>query len=165
MIKLKKAKLSDIPAMQELVEEEVKNGVILKRSDDEVATNIRSYILAFKDNKLVGYGALHIHSPTLAEIRSLIVSKDARGLGVGKKIVEFCKNEAKELGVKEILVLTYIADFFKKLGFFEIDKEKIPNHKIWLDCVKCIHFPVCNEIALIYEVKDWKKRVYIKLFL
>ena len=152
MIKLRKAKLSDIPAMQSLVEQEVKEGVILKRSDDEVATNIRSYILAFKDSELLGYGALHIHSPTLSEIRSLIVAPNARGLGVGKKIVEYCKEEAKELGLKEILVLTYIAEFFKKLDFVEIDKEKIPEHKIWLDCVKCIHFPVCNEISLIHKI-------------
>ncbi len=153
LITLRKAKLSDIKAMQSLVVEEVQSGVILPRSDDEVATNIRSYVLVFKDNELIAYGALHIHSPTLAEIRSLIVSKKARGLGIGKKIVEFCKQEAKELEVKEILVLTYVADFFKKLGFYEIDKEQIPNHKIWLDCVKCKHFPVCNEIALIHKVE------------
>ena len=152
MIELRKAKLSDIKQMQSLVEDEVKKGVILKRSDDEIATNIRSYILAFHDNLLVGYAALHIHSSDLAEIRSLIVDERARGLGIGKKIVEYCKMEAKELGIKEILVLTYIADFFEKLGFKQIDKEQIPDHKIWLDCVKCIHFPVCNEISLVYKV-------------
>jgi len=152
LVKLKKAKLSDIDKMQALVEQEIKSGVILKRDNDEVATNIRSYILAFHDNLLVGYAALHIHSSELAEIRSLIVDNRARGLGIGKKIVEYCKAEAKDLGVKEVLVLTYIADFFKKLGFIEIDKENIPDHKIWLDCVKCIHFPICNEISLIYKV-------------
>jgi len=152
LIELRKAKLNDIPLMQELVKQEVADGVILKRSDDEVATNIRSYVLVFKDNNLIGYAALHIHSPELSEIRSLIVSSEARGLGVGKKIVEFCKVEAKKLGLKEILVLTYIADFFRKLGFEEIEKEKIPEHKIWLDCVKCVHFPVCNEISLIYKL-------------
>ena len=152
MISLRKAKLSDIPAMQAMVIKEVQDGVILKRENDEVATNIRSYILAFKDEELVGYGALHIHSTTLSEIRSLIVKEGVRGLGVGKKIVQYCMQEAKELEVKEILVLTYIAEFFKKLGFKEIEKESIPEHKIWLDCVKCIHFPVCNEISLIYKI-------------
>jgi len=152
LIKLRKATLLDIPAMQKLVAKEVADGIILKREDDEVATNIRSYVLAFLDEELVGYAALHIHSQELAEIRSLIVSPKVRGLGIGSKIVEFCKKEAKELGVKEILVLTYIADFFKKLGFKEIEKEKIPNHKIWQDCIKCLHFPNCNEISLIYKV-------------
>ncbi len=152
MIKLRKATLQDIPAMQALVEQEVKEGTILPRSDDEVATNIRSYILAFENDKLIGYGALHIHSPTLAEIRSLIVSPHARGKGVGKAIVQEAIKEAKKLKVQEILVLTYVDTFFKKFGFKEIEKEKIPNHKIWQDCIKCIHFPVCNEISLIKKV-------------
>lgn len=138
--------------MQKLVANEVKNGVILPRSDDEIATNIRSYILAYLDEELVGYAALHIHSASLAEIRSLIVDEKARGLGVGKEIIQYCKAEAKSLGIKEILVLTYIADFFKKLDFVEIDKEKIPDHKIWADCIKCIHFPICHEISLLYRV-------------
>jgi len=30
------------------------------------------------------------------------------------------------------VVLTYIADFFKRLGFKEINKEDIPEHKIWM---------------------------------
>ena len=152
MIEVKKPTLSDIPAMQELVKNEIKEGVILFRSVDEVATNIRSYILAVEDGKLLGYGALHIHSPRLAEIRSLIVAKEARGRGVGKKLVSYFLKEAESLGVKEVLVLTYLPDFFRKLGFEEIAKENIPEHKIWADCIKCIHFPVCNEVSLIYRI-------------
>ena len=153
MIELVKAKLSDIPAMQALVEEKVKDGTILNRSEDEVATNIRSYVLAKDGEKLVGYTALHIHSPRLAEIRSLIVDEAYRGQSIGKRMVAFTLDEAKALGVGEdVLVLTYLPAFFEKMGFKEIDKEVIPEHKIWADCIKCIHFPVCNEVALVYKV-------------
>ncbi|MCB4759498.1 MAG: N-acetyltransferase [Sulfurovum sp.] len=153
MIKLVKAKLTDIPAMQALVDEKVKDGTILERSEDEMATNIRSYVLAKQGEKLVGYTALHIHSSRLAEIRSLIVNKAYRGKYIGKQMVEFSLKEAKALGVKEdVLVLTYLPDFFEKIGFYEINKETIPEHKIWADCIKCIHFPSCNEVALVYKV-------------
>jgi amino-acid N-acetyltransferase len=153
VIELVKAKLSDIPAMQALVADKVKDGTILHRSEDEVATNIRSYVLAKEGEKLVGYTALHIHSPRLAEIRSLIVDEAYRGRHIGKRMVEFTLEEAKALGVGEdVLVLTYLPEFFAKLGFKEIDKEVIPEHKIWADCIKCIHFPVCNEVALVYKV-------------
>ena len=47
MIRLKKARLCDISHMQELVKEEVQNGVILPLESDEIASNIRSYVLAF----------------------------------------------------------------------------------------------------------------------
>ncbi|HIP18545.1 MAG TPA: N-acetyltransferase [Sulfurovum sp.] len=157
MIELVKAKLSDIPAMQALVLSEVKEGVILNRSEDEVATNIRSYVLAKEDSLLIGYTALHVHSQRLAEIRSLIVDEKYRGQQVGKRMVEFTLKEAKELGVEEdVLVLTYLPLFFHKLGFKEIDKEVIPEHKIWADCIKCIHFPVCNETALVYKLRQGK---------
>lgn len=154
MVELVKANLSDIPAMQEMVSKEVKEGVILERSSDEVATNIRSYVLAKIENKLVGYCALHIHSSRLAEIRSLIVLEGYRGENIGKRLVEFTINEAKSLRVKqEVLVLTYLPQFFIKMDFREISKETIPEHKIWADCIKCLHFPVCNEISLVYRLE------------
>ena len=153
MIKLVKAKLSDINEMQELVTKEVQDGVILKRTSDEVATNIRSYVLAKDNDKIVGYTALHIHSYRIAEIRSLIVLTSHRGQNIGKKLVEFAINEARELNIaQEILVLTYLPKFFEKMDFIEIDKESIPEHKIWTDCIKCVHFPICNEVSLIYKI-------------
>ena len=153
MIELVKATLCDIPQMQELVTNEVKDGIILNRTEDEVATNIRSYVLAKDEGKLVGYTALHIHSKRVAEIRSLIVHEKYRGQNVGKRMVEFTLNEAKHLGVEEdVLVLTYLPQFFQKLHFHEINKESIPEHKIWADCIKCIHFPICNEVALVYKL-------------
>jgi len=153
VITLTKAKVTDIPTMREMVVSEIKEGIILDRSEDEIATNIRSYVLAKEGDRLLGYAALHIHSPRLAEIRSLIVDKEFRGQKIGQKLVEFALQEAKELGVAEdVLVLTYTPGFFEKLGFTEINKEVIPEHKIWADCIKCIHFPVCNEVAMVYKV-------------
>ena len=155
MVRLVKAKLSDIDDMQKLVAKEIEEGLILERSRDEVATNIRSYVLAKDRDIVVGYTALHIHSTRLAEIRSLIVSSEYRGQNIGKRLVEFTLNEAKEIGVEEeVLILTYLTDFFKKLNFIEIPKEIIPEHKIWADCIKCIHFPICNEVSLIYKIGD-----------
>ena len=153
MVELVKAKLNDIPAMQKLVEDDVKNGIILQRSEDEVSTNIRSYVLAKDKERVIGYAALHIHSMRLAEIRSLIVSSEYRGQNIGKNIVLFTLDEAKKIGVEEdVLVLTYLPKFFTKLGFIKIPKDTIPEHKIWADCIKCIHFPVCNETSLVYKL-------------
>jgi amino-acid N-acetyltransferase len=148
-ITYEKAKLSDIPAMQTLVLPEVKSGVILFRSDDEVANNIRSYVLAKEADKVLGFAALHIHAPDLAEVRSLIVDSDYRGKNIGKDLVLYTIKEAKELGIQQLFTLTYQKAFFEKLSFREIPKESLPEHKIWADCVKCKHFPICDEIALI----------------
>ncbi|MBN2964740.1 N-acetyltransferase [Sulfurospirillum sp. T05] len=152
MITYKKATLQDIAAMQALVKPEVDKGIILHRSSDEMATNIRSYMLAFEDEVLAGFGALHFHAPTLAEVRSLIVSDTLRGKGVGSHIVKALLAEAKTYGVKQVFTLTYQKAFFERLDFREIPKEDLPAHKIWADCIKCKYFPVCEEIALIYSL-------------
>jgi len=148
MIKYIHATLNDIKDMQLLVSPEVQSGVILARSDDEIATNIRSYILAKSDKKLLGFGAMHFYTDKLGEIRSLIVSPDARGHGIGKNIVYELIKSAKELKAKQIFTLTYKKEFFEGLGFREIPKENLPAHKIWADCIKCKFFPICDEIAL-----------------
>jgi len=152
MIIFKNASLYDIKSMQELVKPEVERGVILARSDDEISTNIRSYILAKKDDKLLGFGAMHFHTSALGEVRSLIVATEARGKGVGKNIVKKLILNAKEYGTKKIFTLTYKRTFFESLGFKEIPKEDLPAHKIWADCIKCKFFPICDEIALIQTI-------------
>jgi len=143
------AKLNDIKEMQVLVEEEVKKGVILFRSSDEMATNIRSYILAKKEDTIVGFGALHFHAYNLGELRSLIVSDQCRGEGIGKGLVTKIVQEGENLNVEKIFTLTYKKEFFETVGFVEIPKESLPEHKIWADCIKCKHFPTCDEVALI----------------
>lgn len=145
----RKATLLDIPNMQKLVKKEVEQGIILPRSDDEIATNIRSYTLAILEDEIVGFCALHIHTPYLAEIRSLIVKEELRGAKIGENMVTESLKEAYVLGLEKILSLTYKKSFFERLGFIEIPKESIPEHKIWADCIKCKHFPVCNEVSLI----------------
>ena len=106
------------------------------------------HIIVKVNNKLVGFVALHIHTITLAEIRSLVVQSEYRNYGLGKKLIKYAIEEAKQLNIKEILVLTYQDKLFKKFNFQVIDKELIPNPEIWADCIKCIHFPKCDEIAL-----------------
>lgn len=155
MIKISKAELLDIEEMQFLVKEYVQDGIIIRRSDDELATNISSYILArnIKNNKIVAYCALHIHSIKLTEIRSLIVLENYRKKNIGYRIVSYAIEEAKKLKtIKNILVLTYLPMFFTKLNFTKIEKNEIPNQKIWLDCLRCKAYNDCNEEALFYKI-------------
>jgi len=152
MYHYKKPTIKEIPAMQNLVLAEVENGNILVRSEDEMATTIRSYIVVYDNEQLIGFVALHIHSPILCEIRSLVVSQQYRGKGVGSQLIRLAIDEAKEYDLKQILVLTYQQQLFEKFDFAVIDKSSIPDNKIWADCIKCKHFPICDEIALMLNV-------------
>ncbi|TLD97249.1 N-acetyltransferase [Helicobacter jaachi] len=149
-----KPTLADIEQMRAIVSIEVKNGVILERSEDEMANAIRSYHLArYKQSgEIAGFCALYVYSKDLAEVRSLVVKKEFRGFGLGSKLVQSACEEGRHLGLKEILVLTYEANLFQRLGFVIIEKSLLPNQKIWADCIKCKHFPICDEVALINKL-------------
>jgi amino-acid N-acetyltransferase len=151
-MKIVKPTLNNILDIQSVLKPYVDEGIILNRDEDEIASNIRSYVVAYDGEKPIGVGALHIYSPFLGEIRSLAVLSEYQGKGIGKKIVNTLLDEAKGLNLKEVLVLTYKKDFFEKLGFIEIPKESIPDKKIWADCIKCKFFPNCNETALIIHL-------------
>ena len=144
-----KPTLKEISHIQEVLKPFVDEGIILKRDDDEIATNIRSYVLVYEKNIPIGVGALHIYSKFLGEIRSLAIKEEFQNRGIGRIMVSELLKEAKKICLKEVLVLTYKKDFFEKLGFIEIDKDAVPDKKIWADCIKCKFFPTCNEIALI----------------
>ena len=88
MITFKKPTILDIDSMQKVVKPYIESGIILNRSEDDVANTIRSYTLALKDDKIIGFGALHIYSKTLAEIRSLVVKDGFQKKGIGKQILQ-----------------------------------------------------------------------------
>ncbi|PAF47704.1 GNAT family N-acetyltransferase [Helicobacter sp. 12S02232-10] len=135
-----------------MVAEEVQKGLILPRSPEEMATSIRSYFIAKQSENIVGFCALHIYSPTLGEVRSLVVNERYRRQGIARKLVDSVLSEGGTLGLKEFLVLTYCDGLFRKLGFEVIEKSLLPDHKIWADCIKCKRFPICEEIALLKKL-------------
>ena len=79
------------------------------------------------------------------------MEEKARRKGVGAQLAKACLEESKKLGVKRVFALTFRPDFFERLGFKQVDKSVLP-HKIWTDCLKCVKFPDCDEIAVVKEL-------------
>lgn len=152
-MKIRKAKIPDIRVIHKLINDFARRGEMLPRSLNELYENLRDFYVADNSIDIVGVCALHILWEDLAEVRSLVVKKEYQKSGIGSMLVKKCLQETRKLGVKRVFVLTYIPDFFKKLGFKEIDKSKLPQ-KIWGDCIRCPKFPECDETALIYEIKE-----------
>jgi len=148
---IRKAKLEDAEAIKHLIEEGAKDGEVLPRSLNEIYENLRDFWVCEFEGKVVGCCALHIVWSDLAEVKSLSVSAPYRGRGFGRELVEACINEAREMGIPKIFVLTDIPDFFEKIGFEGIDKAGLP-HKIWGECVRCVKFPDCPAVALLYRL-------------
>jgi amino-acid N-acetyltransferase len=118
----------------------------------EIYDNLRDfYVYEGSDKQIGGVCALHICWEGLAEIRSLAVTTKERDKGIGRALIKACLEEARELGVARIFLLTYIAPYFEQMGFRAVDKSTLP-HKIWTDCVRCVKFPDCTETAMILDL-------------
>lgn len=121
---------------------------MLPRALNELYESIRDFFVYEIDGQIVGVCALRILWEDLAEVRSLAVLPEFQRSGIGRALVKRCLKEAVDLGIKRVFALTYRPDFFKKNGFVDIDKAKLPQ-KIWGDCLKCHKFPECDEHAVI----------------
>lgn len=150
-MKIRKANTADLKQVQKLVNEFARREEMIPRSMNELYENVRDFLVAEEKGKIHGAAALHILWEDLAEIRSLAVRKEYQRKGIGKKLVTRCIKEAKDLGLHRVFVLTYQTDFFKRLGFAEVDKSSLPQ-KIWGDCIRCPKFPECDETALILDI-------------
>ena len=150
-MKIRKAKISDLRQVHKLVNYFAKKDEMIPRSLNELYETLRDFVICEDNVKVCGVCALHIMWEDLAEIRSLAVAEKYQKRGIGKNLIKQCLKEAKTLGIKKIFALTYHPEFFKKLGFVDIDKSSLPQ-KIWGDCLRCHKFPECDEHAVIFNL-------------
>jgi amino-acid N-acetyltransferase len=148
---IRKAKIQDIKAIQTLINSFAEKKLMLPRSLNELYENLRDFWVFVDGKKIVGCAALHISWDDLAEIKSLAVSENWQGKGIGKELISVCLKEARELGSKKVFVLTYRMKYFNRLGFKRVKHDDLP-HKVWAECINCPKFPNCQEIALIKDI-------------
>jgi amino-acid N-acetyltransferase len=166
-IKIRRAKVGDVPQIVSLINSYAEKGEMLYRSQSQALQQVRDYFVAAMPNAgsspdsvsnelILACGSLDITWNDLAELRSLAVRPDAQRSGLGTRIVEALMDDAAELGLKHVFALTYKPRFFERLGFKIMDKQQLP-HKVWSICIDCLKFPVCDEVAMQIEVETWIK--------
>ena len=160
---VRKAKISDAVKIKKIVDPYAQQGIMLFRPIYAIYGDIRDFFVAEKNRQIIGCCSLHIlgreYKPgqkglVLAEIRSLAIAEKHQKQGVGTHLVEACVKEAKGMGIDKIFTLTSQenVEFFKKIGFQEARKSKLPQ-KIWQECINCPRFPKeCNEVALVLNI-------------
>ncbi len=152
---IRKARITDVRDIYRLINHFAKTGQVLPRPLSELYEHVREFFIYVLEGKdlLAGACALHICWEDLAEIRSLVVSEEYQGHGIGIELVKACLEEANTLDILNVFVLTTSPQFFERLGFRHIEKSALPQ-KVWADCVRCPKFPECDEVALIKRIKE-----------
>ena len=151
-MKIRKAAPGDAENISILLGGYAKKAMLLPRTVEEILENIRDFFVCESEGEFLGCCALKIYDATLGEIRSLAVAESGKGQGCGRALVEACENDARLFSMERVFALTYIPDFFSRLGYREVDKENLPQ-KIWRDCFKCINFPNCGETAVLKDIR------------
>ena len=150
---VRKAGMHDIGPILGLINGYAAKGIMLPRTELEVSEVIRDFSVVVTAGRLVGCGALHFYTPSIAEIRSLAVAEDAKTHGIGRRLIEALVREAVDYSLDAVFAFTYVADFFRKTGFQEVERGELPL-KAWKDCVRCPKFTCCDEIAVLRVLRQ-----------
>src|SRR6202167_2625953 len=132
---------------------------MLPRTELEVSEAIRDFSVIVTAGRVMGCGALHFYTPSIGEIRSLAVAEHAKTHGIGRRLIEALVLEASNYSLDAVFAFTYVAEFFRKMGFQEVERGELPL-KVWKDCVRCPKFQCCDEIAVIRIFQPEKRREF-----
>lgn len=150
-IEVEPARVDHLDDICRLVDYWAKQGENLPRSRDEILSAITDFGVALHEGKVVGCGSLFIYSQTLAEIRSLGVDPEKKGLGIGSQLVTYFLEAARRLRIPRVFVLTRAPHFFERSGFKTVAIDILPE-KVFKDCLKCTKRSKCDEIAMVCEL-------------
>ena len=154
-IALRAAVAADAPALHALIAGHLEEGRLLPRLLDELIVHAPRFVIAVEAAKsgerIVGCAELAPLSPSVAEVRSLVVSKDARRLGLGVRMVEDLALRARREGYTRLCAFAHDPAFFVRRGFSIVPHTWVPE-KIAHDCHSCPLFRNCGQYAIVLEL-------------
>ena len=155
---VRKAAVDDVPTIHALLEHYADLGIVLRRSREDILNYLANFFVAENSNGVCACAAVRDFGSDLLEVRSLVVSPEQQGRGIGRELMN--RMIAAVNGSRDswrLFTLTKEPAFFSKLGFAVVEREMFPE-KIWSDCRNCPKQNRCDEVALILESADYRAR-------
>jgi amino-acid N-acetyltransferase len=151
---IRDAQREDAAEIAALLKPYVDKKILLHRSLEEIRENAAQTVVFSESGSILGTASLVFFSPTLCEIRALVISESAQGRGIGKDLV--LAAEAKALAEQNarpmrFFALTYTPEFFERCGYERTTKDQFPE-KIYEVCNFCLRKDDCHEIAVQKQV-------------
>ncbi len=126
---IRRAMKKDIRAIQLLTKKAVESEELVKRSRATIEKNLGDYFIFEIDKNSVACVALHVYpEQKIGELACLYVSTSHENQGIGRKLIQFIENKAREMGLSELITLSTQAFtyFQSKGGFSEGTPENLP---------------------------------------
>ncbi|MFW6215794.1 MAG: amino-acid N-acetyltransferase, partial [Alkalispirochaetaceae bacterium] len=122
-------------------------GVLVKRSEDELARRYEDFVVHETDGTIHGCGALHRYPDGSGEIAGIAVDRAFEHLGIGQKIVSYLIDRGRSLGIPRLFVLTtQTSDWFEQLGFKKSPVDRLPEEK------RALYDPERNSRVLVLDL-------------
>ena len=148
---LRAAVAADAPALHALIASHLEEGRLLPRTLEELTMHAPRFVVAVAGVQIVGCAELAPLSPEVAEVRSLVVSRDVRRLGVGVRMVGELAMRARREGYRRLTAFAHDPAFFVRRGFSIVPHTWVPE-KIAHDCNSCPLFRNCGQYAIVLEL-------------
>ncbi len=156
---LRAATAADAPALHALIAAHLEEGRLLPRTLGELADHAHRFVVALQvattgdqGDGIVGCAELAPLSKAVAEVRSLVVSHDARQSGLGHRMVEELSRRARREGFARVCAFAHDARFFVRMGFSIVPHTWVPE-KIAHDCHSCPLFRNCGQYAIVLDLE------------
>jgi len=149
---LRQATAEDAPAIHELIARYRDEGRLLSRRLEEIAVHASRFIVAVDEGDVVGCADLAPLSRTVAEVRSLVVSEEARSAGIGRRLIDAVIASAEAAGFERVCAFTHAPSYFVQLGFSIVPHDWLPE-KISTDCRTCTQFRTCGQWAVMLPLR------------
>jgi amino-acid N-acetyltransferase len=153
-ISLRTADPSNATKLLALITANLEEGRLLPRTLDELVVHAGRFTIAVRSRKIVGCAELASLSPSVAEVRSLVVDGSARGGGIGAQIVEELRRRARREGFDRLCAFTHRPGYFIHLGFSIVPHLWL-TEKVFTDCVKCPLFRRCGQYAMVVPLDPY----------
>lgn len=148
---LRAAVAADAPALHALIGDHLEEGRLLPRTLAELADHAPRFIVAEQGERIVGCAELAPLSATVAEVRSLVVNREARRTGLGYRIVDELGRRGRREGFTSLTAFAHDPRFFVRLGFSIVPHTWVPE-KIAHDCHSCPLFRNCGQYAVVLDL-------------
>ena len=123
---VRRARTSDVPRIQTLVAPLVQERILLGKESVVFYEAVQEFrVVEDTNGHLIGVGALNVMWEDLGEVRTLAVTADWLGRGVGHALLARLEADARELGLSRLFCLTFEVPFFTRHGFSDMGTETV----------------------------------------
>ena len=151
-VTLRTADVNEAAAIHDLIVEHLMEGHLLPRELGEIAVHAHRFVVAVQGDEVLACTELAPLSRSVAEVRSLAVSRGARSLGVGRRLIDELLHRASMAGFDKLCAFTHSPGYFVHQGFSIVPHAWLPE-KIVTDCHACRHFRQCGQYAVVRAIE------------